>query len=73
MKELKRKYPDEIGDAIKCFDCGEYSLLDIGGEQCLKCSSKNLTWINIDEPEMGEDRFNEIIKELNYAQQKQNE
>ena len=64
MKELKRKYPDEIGDAIKCFDCFGYSLIDIGGDTCPKCRSKNLIWINSDEPEMIEDRFNEIIKEL---------
>lgn len=50
-------------DAIKCFDCQEYSLIELGGEVCPKCKSKNLLWANGNRQEMTEEEFNKF-KEL---------
>lgn len=55
---------DVLGDAVKCFDCEEYNLLEIGGEECLNCHAKNLTWIDSDEPEMSIKRFTEKTYQL---------
>jgi hypothetical protein len=44
-------------DAVRCFDCGDYNLLRNGGENCLKCDSKNLLWVDNKEEEMNIKRF----------------
>ena len=39
------------GDFVKCVDCDELMLLEIGGTACLECESENLLWFDEDKPE----------------------
>ena len=55
---------NNLGDAIKCFDCGKYNLLEIGGNKCLSCGRCNNVWIDSNEPEMTTERFIKKLKEL---------
>ena len=35
---------DNRGDLVRCSDCGELMLIQIGGTACGECESENLQW-----------------------------
>lgn len=39
------------GDLVKCVDCGELMLIQIGGTTCGECESDNLQWYDDNKPE----------------------
>ena len=39
------------GDLVRCTDCGELMLMQIGGTACGECESENLHWYDDDKPE----------------------
>ena len=39
------------GDFVKCTDCGELMLMQIGGTACGECESENLQWYDDDKTE----------------------
>lgn len=59
MKEYKEEVivyidclnEDGIGDLVRCSDCGELMLMQIGGTACGECESKNLQWYDEDRQE----------------------
>ncbi len=64
MKEVKA-YPnclnyDHIGDFVRCSDCGNLLLIQIGGAACCTCKSENLQWYDENKLEWSID---ELIKE----------
>ena len=42
---------DNRGDLVRCSDCGELMLIQIGGTACGECESENLQWYDSDRPE----------------------
>lgn len=42
---------DNRGDLVRCVDCGELMLLQIGGTICGECESENLEWYDYNYPE----------------------
>lgn len=47
--EVVRVYEDCLnldgkGDFVRCSDCGELQLMQIGGTACGSCESENLQW-----------------------------
>ena len=42
---------DHIGDLVRCIDCGELMLIQLGGTACGECESENLIWYDDDRPE----------------------
>ena len=42
---------DHIGDLVRCIDCGELMLMQLGGTACGECESENLIWYDDDRPE----------------------
>lgn len=42
---------DHIGDLVRCVDCGELMLMQIGGTTCGECESENLQWYDKNKPE----------------------
>lgn len=55
MKEVKAYMDcldnDKRGDLVRCLDCGELVLINIGGTVCGECQSENLQWYDADKPE----------------------
>ena len=39
------------GDLVRCSDCGELMLMQIGGTCCGECKSENLMWYDNNKPE----------------------
>lgn len=39
------------GDFVRCVDCGELMLIQIGGTACGECESENLRWYDDNKPE----------------------
>ena len=35
---------DGVGDFVRCSDCGELQLIQLGGTVCGSCESENLQW-----------------------------
>ena len=53
---------DNRGDLVRCSDCGELMLIQIGGTACGECESENLQWYDEDRQEwtieeLEEERF----------------
>lgn len=51
MSEIVKVYADLLdgndrGDFIRCSDCGELMLIQLGGTTCCKCKSENLQWVD---------------------------
>ena len=49
MKEIVKVYTeclneDGVGDFVRCSDCGELMLMQVGGTACGNCESENLQW-----------------------------
>ena len=49
MNEIVRVYSeclneDGYGDFVRCLDCGELMLMQLGVTACGKCESENLEW-----------------------------
>jgi hypothetical protein len=42
---------DNRGDLVRCVDCGELMLMQIGGTACGECESDNLEWYDENKPE----------------------
>lgn len=42
---------DGRGDLVRCSDCGELMLMNIGGTVCGECESENLQWYDENRPE----------------------
>lgn len=42
---------DNRGDLVRCSDCGELMLIQIGGTACGECESENLQWYDDNKPE----------------------
>lgn len=42
---------DSRGDLVRCSDCGELMLIQIGGTACGECESENLQWYDDNRPE----------------------
>ena len=42
---------DSRGDLVRCSDCGELMLIQIGGTACGECESENLQWYDDNKPE----------------------
>ena len=42
---------ETCGDFVKCIDCEKLFLLRFGGENCPKCGSENLMWVDSENPE----------------------
>lgn len=42
---------DYKGDLVRCMDCGELMLIQIGGTACGECESENLQWYDENRPE----------------------
>ena len=42
---------DNRGDLVRCSDCGELMLIQIGGTACGECESENLQWYDDNRPE----------------------
>ena len=40
-----------IGDLVRCSDCGELMLIQIGGTACGECESEKLQWYDDNRPE----------------------
>lgn len=40
-----------IGDLVRCSDCGELMLIQLGGTTCGECESENLQWYDDNKPE----------------------
>lgn len=56
MNEIVRVYSaclnaDGYGDFVRCMDCGELMLMQIGGTICGKCESENLEWVDTNHEE----------------------
>ncbi len=39
------------GDLVRCMDCGEVMLIQLGGTSCGECESENIQWYDEDKPE----------------------
>jgi len=49
IKEIVRIYTDdELGDFVRCVDCGCVQLIQIGGTACGECEGENLMWASED-------------------------
>lgn len=51
MNEIVKVYTDLLGvngmgDFVRCSDCGELMLTQIGATVCGECGSENLEWVN---------------------------
>ncbi|MFR2774831.1 MAG: hypothetical protein ACLTBR_03260 [Anaerostipes sp.] len=51
MDKIVKVYTDSlnengIGDFVRCIDCGELMLMQIGGTICRNCISWNLEWVD---------------------------
>lgn len=49
MGEIVKVYTDSLnadgyGDFVRCLDCGELMLIQLGGTACGNCGSENLIW-----------------------------
>lgn len=42
---------DHVGDFVRCTDCGTLMLMKLGETACGVCGSKNLQWVDNNEPE----------------------
>ena len=42
---------DHRGDLVRCSDCVELMLMNIGGTVCGECESENLQWYDDSKPE----------------------
>lgn len=42
---------DHRGDFVRCLDCGELMLIQLGGTACGECGGENLQWYDDNEPE----------------------
>lgn len=42
---------DNRGDFVRCTDCGELMLMNLGGTACGECESENLQWYDKNRPE----------------------
>lgn len=42
---------DNIGDLVRCNDCGVIMLMQLGGTSCGECKSENLSWYDENKPE----------------------
>lgn len=42
---------DNRGDLVRCSDCGELMLIQLGGTSCGECKSENLQWYDENKPE----------------------
>lgn len=42
---------DQRGDLVRCVDCGELMLIQIGGTVCGECGSEHLEWYDYLFPE----------------------
>lgn len=42
---------DNRGDLVRCSDCGELMLMQLGGTSCGECESENLQWYDENKPE----------------------
>lgn len=47
----RRLNADGYGDFVKCNDCGNLSIIQLGGTVCPHCSSENLSWADDDHEE----------------------
>ena len=56
MLEIVKDYTDDgIGDFVRCVDCGELQVIQIGGTCCGRCESENLQWEDEDNQEVDTD------------------
>lgn len=67
MGEIVKVYTDcldldGIGDFVRCSDCGELMLMQIGGTACGVCESENLQWADEEHQECSI----ENLKQLGY-------
>lgn len=56
INECVRVYTDCLdadgrGDLVRCSDCGEMMLIQLGGTVCGECESENLQWHDENRPE----------------------
>ena len=51
---------DNRGDLVRCSDCGELMLIQIGGTSCGECESENLQWYDDDRQEWS---IEELVEE----------
>lgn len=51
---------DHRGDLVRCSDCGEVMLMQIGGTACGECGSENLMWCDADRPEWTVEELEEL-------------
>ena len=42
---------DNRGDLVRCSDCGDLMLIQLGGTACGECESENLQWYDDNRPE----------------------
>lgn len=42
---------DYRGDLVRCVDCGELMLIQLGGTICGECGNKHLEWYDYNYPE----------------------
>lgn len=48
---------DNVGDLVRCSDCGELELMQVGGTACGECESENLQWYDENKPEWSIDEL----------------
>lgn len=48
-----------MGDLVRCNDCGEISLMQLGGTSCGICGSENLEWYDTNKPEWSVEELEE--------------
>lgn len=50
---------DQRGDLVRCSDCGELMLIQLGGTTCGECESENLQWHDVNKPEWNVEELKE--------------
>lgn len=61
IKEIVKIYiePHEAGDLVRCNDCDELALMQIGGTACGNCEGENLEWYDENKPEWTPEELDE--------------
>lgn len=51
VKQISVFTSDNIGDLVRCMDCGKVQLIKIGDIKCGNCKREHLSWYDINNPE----------------------
>lgn len=71
LNEVVRVYEDclnldGLGDFVRCADCGELQLIQLGGTACGSCESENLMWYEDEEGNRIDETTDNRLEEMGF-------